>query len=96
LFHLPRKIDAQLTAIYLAPDIIPQGKIGGRFCLDIGFKKSIQKGKEAVSFNITDLANTFHILREIMGDGFRYTATDYYETQFVRLGYSYKFKSGGT
>ena len=25
-FHFPKNIDAQITAIYLAPDIIPQGK----------------------------------------------------------------------
>ena len=34
-FHFSRKIDAQLTAIYLAPDIIPQGKIKSRFSLDL-------------------------------------------------------------
>ncbi|MCE9539906.1 MAG: TonB-dependent receptor, partial [Bacteroidetes bacterium] len=43
-FHLPKKMDAQLTAIYLAPDIIPQGKIAQRFSLDVGIKKVIQKG----------------------------------------------------
>ncbi len=34
-FHFPKNIDAQITAIYLAPDIIPQGKIKSRFSLDV-------------------------------------------------------------
>ncbi len=91
LFHLPGQTEAQLTAIYLAPDIIPQGQIDARFSIDLGFKKSIQQGKGAIFLNATDIANTLHIKREIRGDGFRYTSTDYYETQVVRLGYNYKF-----
>lgn len=91
LFHLSGKTDVQLTAIYLAPDTIPQGKIGSRFSVDLGAKKSIQQGRGELFINVTDLANTLNIRREVSGDGFRYTATDYYETQVVRLGYSYKF-----
>lgn len=90
-FHLPRKIDAQLTAIYLAPDIIPQGKIGSRFSVDLGFKKTIQKGKGFIFLNATDIANTLRIKKEVQGDGFRFVSTDYYETQVLRLGYNYKF-----
>lgn len=91
LFHLPWKTDVQFTAIYLAPDIIPQGKIGSRFSIDMGAKKSIQNGRGEIFINATDLANTLRIKREVSGEGFRYTATDYYETQVVRLGYNYKF-----
>jgi len=90
-FHFPKNIDAQLTAIYLAPDIIPQGKIDQRFSLDLGIKKKIQKGKGELFINATDLLNTLVIRKEIQGDGFNYVSTDYYETQVVRFGYSYKF-----
>ena len=90
-FHFPKNIDAQLTAIYLAPDIIPQGKIKSRFSLDLGLKTAIQKGKGEVFFNATDLLNTMIIKKEINGQGFNYTSNDYYETQVIRLGYSYKF-----
>jgi hypothetical protein len=90
-FHFSKSIDAQLTAIYLAPDIIPQGKINTRFSLDLGLKKAIQNGKGELFFNATDLLNTMIIKREIQGEGFRYTSDDYYETQVVRLGYGYKF-----
>ena len=90
-FHFPKNIDAQLTAIYLAPDIIPQGKIKSRFSLDLGLKKVIQRGKGELFFNATDLLNTMIIRKEINGQGFNYTSDDYYETQVIRLGYSYKF-----
>ncbi|MBL7773167.1 MAG: TonB-dependent receptor [Chitinophagaceae bacterium] len=90
-FHFPKNIDAQITAIYLAPDIIPQGKIKSRFSLDLGIKKAIQKGKGELFFNATDLLNTMIIKKEINGQGFNYTSNDYYETQVIRLGYSYKF-----
>lgn len=90
-FHFPKNIDLQLTGNYLAPDIIPQGKIKSRFSLDFGLKKAIQKGKGELFFNATDLLNTMIIKKEINGQGFNYISNDYYETQVIRIGYSYKF-----
>ncbi|TCC89201.1 TonB-dependent receptor [Pedobacter frigiditerrae] len=81
----------QLTAVYLAPDLIPQGKIGSRFSVDMGFKKQIQKGKGELFLNGTDILNTLRIHKNISGNGFNLISTDYYETQVFRLGYSYKF-----
>ena len=89
-FHFAKNIDAQVTAIYLAPDIIPQGKIKANFSLDIGLKKVIQKGKGELFFNASDLLNTMVIKKEINGQDFNYTSNNYYETQVIRLGYSYK------
>ncbi|MBP9187333.1 MAG: outer membrane beta-barrel protein [Bacteroidia bacterium] len=77
--------------IYLAPDIIPQGEISQRFSLNVGVKKSIQKGKGELVLNGTDLFNTMVIKKKITGHGFNYISTDYYETQSVRIGYNYKF-----
>lgn len=91
LFHIKGKIDAMLTAIYLAPDIVPQGKMQSRFSLDMGVKKKIQKGKGEVFLNATDLLNTLNVRQTISGDGFTYTSANYYETQVVRIGYTYKF-----
>jgi outer membrane receptor protein involved in Fe transport len=91
VFHLPKSFDLQTTFIYLAPDIIPQGNIGQRFSLDLGIKRTIQNGKGELFLNATDLANTMLVKSQIQGKDFNYTATDYYETQVVRLGYSYKF-----
>jgi outer membrane receptor protein involved in Fe transport len=90
-FHLPHNFNAQLTAIYLAPDIIPQGKVGSRFSLDFGIKKTVQKGKGELFVNATDILNTMITKKEIQGNSFNYISTDYYETQVIRLGYNYKF-----
>lgn len=90
-FHLPLKFEIQLSAIYLAPDLIPQGKIGHRFALNLGVKKLIQKGKGELFLNATDLANTMVTREDIRGNGFTYVGYDYYETQVIRIGYSYKF-----
>ena len=90
-FHLPKKTEAQISAVFLAPDIIPQGKIQARFSLDAGIKKSIQKDKGELFFAATDLLNTMVIKKRITGDGFYYTSDDYFETQVIRIGYSYKF-----
>ncbi|MBA0882400.1 TonB-dependent receptor domain-containing protein [Flavobacterium undicola] len=90
-FHFAKKIDAQLTAIYLAPDIIPQGKIKSRFSVDFGIKKTVQNGKGEFFINATDVLNTMVPKKEIQGAGFHYSSNDYYETQVIRLGYNYKF-----
>lgn len=90
-FHLPRKFEIQLTGVYYAPDLIPQGKIGRRFSLDLGIRKKIQKEKGELFLNSTDLLNTMIIKEEIRGNGFNYLGYDYYETQVIRLGYNYKF-----
>ncbi|MEJ5105662.1 TonB-dependent receptor domain-containing protein [Chryseobacterium sp. MYb328] len=91
IFRFSKGLNIQLTAVYLAPDVIPQGKIKERFTMDIGLKKAIQKGKGELFLNASDLLNTMVIKKNIQGMGFAYTSNDYYETQVVRLGYSYKF-----
>ncbi len=91
LFTLKANTEIQVAALYLAPDIIPQGKIAERFSVDLGIKKSIQKNKGELFFNATDLFNTLRIRKEINGTTFTFISTDYYETQVYRIGYSYKF-----
>ncbi len=90
-FHLPKQLDIQLSAVYQAPDLVPQGKTFSRFSIDLGIKKNIQKNRGELIFNVTDLANTLNYKKEVFGNGFHYISTDYYETQVFRLGYSYKF-----
>jgi len=91
IFKFPKNFTIQVTGIYLAPDLIPQGTIDQRFSLDIGLKKTIQKGKGELFVNATDILNTMKIRKNIQGSGFNYISTDYYETQVVRFGYTYKF-----
>ncbi len=91
VFHFAAKTEGQLSAVYFAKDIIPQGTIGERFSLDAGVKKSIQKDRGEIFINATDILNTMVPKREITGMGFTYTSRDYYETQVIRVGYNYKF-----
>ncbi len=91
LIHLPKKYDVQITSVYIAPDVVPQGKTYSRFYIDLGIKKALQKGKGEIFLNATDIANTLRIKREVKGDGFSYVSADYYETQVIRIGYTYKF-----
>lgn len=90
-FKLRKDWSLQLTVAWLAPDIIPQGRIDKRFSIDTGFKKLIQRKKGEITFNMTDLLNTLVIHKTIQGNGFRYTSADYYETQAFRIGYMYSF-----
>jgi outer membrane receptor protein involved in Fe transport len=91
MFKLPGKTELQLSAIYLAPDIIPQGRISSRFSIDMGAKKQIQNGRGELFLNGTDLFSTLSPKREVRGNGFSLISTDYLETQVFRIGYSYKF-----
>ncbi len=89
--HLPDQLDLQLTGIYLAPDIVPQGEIAARYSVDVGLKKALQKGRGELFFNASDLFNTMRIKRDIRTSGVHLRSTDLYETQIIRIGYSYKF-----
>ncbi len=89
--HFAKQWDLQVTGIYLAPDIIPQGRIDSRFSVDMGLKKQIQQSKGELFLNASDLFNTLRIKKETNGNGFTLLSTDYYETQVIRMGYSYKF-----
>lgn len=82
------RTDLQVSA---APDIIPQGKIGTRFSVDVGLKKQVQKSKGEFYINASDLFNSLTIKKELMGNGFTFSSTDYYETQVIRIGYNLKF-----
>jgi len=91
VIRLPRDWQMQLSNVYLAPDLLPQGRIEGRYALDVGLKKSVQRGRGEIVVNATDLLNTNQAQRTIRGTDFRLVATDYLETQVVRVGYNWKF-----
>jgi hypothetical protein len=91
IFKLPKKWDIQVSSIYLAPDIIPQGRIESRYSLDLGLKKGIQNGKGELFANASDILNTMRIQKVVTSTGFTLKSRDLYETQIVRVGYAYKF-----
>jgi outer membrane receptor protein involved in Fe transport len=87
---LKRNVELQLSAVYLAPDIIPQGQIDQRFSFDAAMKLPLEKGKGEIVINATDLFNTMNIHRTITGSNFIYDSQDFYETQVIRVGYNRK------
>ncbi|MCC5931312.1 MAG: TonB-dependent receptor [Cyclobacteriaceae bacterium] len=87
---LPNNFKLQLTGIYLAPDVIPQGRIDTRFSIDFGLTKSIQNGKGEIFANGSDIFNTLRIEREILGEDFTLRSVDFFQTQMFRLGYNYR------
>lgn len=91
LFHFKNNVEVQLSAVYLAADIIPQGKVRKRYSLDFGLKKTIHKGKGEIIFNASDLLNTMVYRKDIDAGSFSYSSADYKETQVFRFGYNYKF-----
>ncbi len=91
MVHLAQGTDLQLTSVYQAPDVVPQGKTYSRFYIDLGIKKSVQQGKGEIFLNASDLANTLRVKRETKGTNFRLLSNDYYETQVIRMGYNFKF-----
>jgi len=88
---LPWKTEFQLTGIYYAPDIFPQGKIKERYSIDFGLKKKALKDKAEIIVSATDILNTFEIEKEITGDGFNLHTVNYNETQVITLSFKYKF-----
>ena len=81
----------QLSNVYLAPDLLPQGRLEGRYSLDAGVKRSVQRGRGEIVVNATDLLNTNQAKRTIRGNDFTIVSTDFLETQVIRVGYSWKF-----
>ncbi len=86
---LGKGIENQWAINYFAPDLVPQGRIGSRFWVDAGIKKTIRRAEWFL--NATDLFNTLRLEKTITGAGFVLQSTDYYETQVIRAGYAWKF-----
>lgn len=91
VIKLPYDWQTQVSTVYLAPDLLPQGRSGSRFSLDVGMKKSVKQGTGEIVVNATDLLNTMQVRRTIRGTDFRLVSTDYLETQVIRVGYNWKF-----
>ncbi len=89
--NLPGGWDTRISSIYLAADLLPQGRIGSRYSLDVGARRSVQRGRGEFVINATDLLNTMQIRRRIRGTDFQLVSTDYLETQVIRAGYTWKF-----
>ncbi|MBL7950092.1 MAG: TonB-dependent receptor [Flavobacteriales bacterium] len=88
---LPRDLSVQLTGIWLARDIVPQGSTAERWSVDAGVNWKVAKTRSELTVNATDLLNTMRMGRTVTGDGFHSVSTDYLETRAVRLTWAWAF-----
>ena len=81
----------QLTAIYLAPRNIPQGKVSARSSVNLGISKTIFDEKVSITLSATDLFNQYGIREELSTPDFDAVYENFYETQVIRMNVNYKF-----
>lgn len=82
---------AQLTAIYLAPRNIPQGRELARSSVDVAVSRPVLAGKGELVLAATDLFNGFGLRQEIRGEGFTAEYRNLFESQVVRVALNYKW-----
>ncbi len=90
-FTVSKGWKAQLTAIYLAPRNIPQGRELARSSVDVAVTRPVFATKGELTLAATDLLNGFGLRQEIDGEGFTALYQNYYESQQVRLAIKYKW-----
>jgi outer membrane receptor protein involved in Fe transport len=90
-FELKKEISIQMTGIYYAPDIVPQGVVEDRYSLDFGVSKKFSDEKWEIYLNANDIFNTFAIETTLSGDDLNLHKINYAETQTVIIGMKYKF-----
>ena len=90
-FTLARGWKGQLTAIYLAARNIPQGRELARSSVDFAVSRPVFSGKGELVLAATDVFNGFGLRQEIDGEGFTAEYRNYYESQVVRVGLTYKW-----
>jgi outer membrane receptor protein involved in Fe transport len=90
-FTLSKDYRFQLTALYISPKNIPQGKEFERSSIDFGVNKKLWDKKVEVNLAVTDIFNRYGIKQENGSDGFTTLYENYYETQIIRAGIKYKF-----
>jgi outer membrane receptor protein involved in Fe transport len=90
-FDLPSQIKLQLTGTWFSANILPQGRILPRWTVDGGVTKKVLGGRGELFANMSDIFNTLVMEYELEGSNFTIRSSDYYETQVVRVGFSYRF-----
>ncbi len=81
----------QLTGIYLAPRNIPQGRELARSSVDAAVSRPLFAGRGEIVLAATDLFNGFGLRQEIDGEGFTAEYRNFYESQQLRVGLTYKW-----
>lgn len=88
---LPNSYSVQIYSQFMTKDILPQAEIKKRYSIDTSIKKVFDSKKAEVFFNATDIFNTLVNTKIVTGEDFLLVSTDFFETQVLRLGISYRF-----
>lgn len=81
----------QLSGMYMAPFLIPQGTVSGMSGADIGIKQDLLKGLGSLSFNLSDIFDTRRFRSVQEGEYFVVTGNRKRETRIAYLTFSYRF-----
>ena len=87
---MPYQIRMQLSYTYYAEKNFAQGVEAARSSYDFGLSKPILDNRGELVFSVTDLLNDFGIKQSIKGNGFDAVYENYYETQVISLGITYR------
>ncbi len=83
----------QISGMYMAPTIQPQGSFRGMSGVDAGVRQEMWKGKASLSLNVNDIFNTRKIIVHSIGNGFISDMTRTRESRIAMLSFSYRFGS---
>lgn len=87
---LPYQMRMQLSFTYYAQKNFAQGEEAARSSFDFGLTKPVFDNQGEIVFSVTDLLNNFGIKQSINGSGFDAVYENYYETQVISLGLTYR------
>jgi iron complex outermembrane receptor protein len=90
---LAKNTSLQISGMYMAPAVQPQGSFRGMSGVDAGIRQEMWKGKASVSLNVNDIFNTRKFIIHNTGDGFISDMTRTRESRVAMLNFSYRFGS---
>ncbi len=91
-----KSVSCQISAMYMAPITLPQGKFQGMSGVDIGGKYDFYGTHATLTFSVSDVFNTRHFELYNFGPGF--TSDNYRkrETRIAMLSFTYRFGNTDT
>ncbi len=90
---LAKNTSLQLSGMYMAPVVQPQGSFKGMSGVDAGIRQELWKGRASISLNVNDIFNTRKMVIHSIGDGFVSDMTRTRESRVAMLNFSYRFGS---
>ncbi|MCX6275944.1 MAG: TonB-dependent receptor family protein [Bacteroidetes bacterium] len=90
---LAKNTSLQLSGMYMAPAVQPQGSFKGMSGVDAGIRQELWKGRGSLSLNVNDIFNTRKMVIRNIGDGYISDMTRTRESRVAMLNFSYRFGS---